>query len=138
MSRHHTVAGPPVPHLGDDNHATASHTDSGEATENVANWLQDVARRPWPQEGRPARTRPSTAAPDPGSVASGAAAPAARATMPRKWPVVIRHGVIMTALAGAFMQYYFIEVNLRIVSMHSVTVFAPVAAVRAVAARVDA
>jgi len=82
-------------------------SETAEATENVATWLQDVARRPWPKA--PAGPEiPLT--------------PSAKARVLRS---ELRHTAILTALTLAFLQYYFIDVNLRIVSLHSVTTFAP-------------
>ena len=39
---------------------------------------------------------------------------------------LIRQSLALSALVGAYLQYYFIDVNLQIASLHSLTVFVPV------------
>ena len=39
---------------------------------------------------------------------------------------LFRQSLALSALVGAYLQYYFLEVNLQIASMHSLTVFVPV------------
>lgn len=41
-------------------------------------------------------------------------------------PSLFRQSLALSALAGGYLQYYFIEVNLQIASLHSLTVFLPV------------
>jgi hypothetical protein len=41
--------------------------------------------------------------------------------------VLLRQSLALSALVGAYLQYYFLEINLQIASLHSITVFAPVA-----------
>jgi hypothetical protein len=42
---------------------------------------------------------------------------------------LIRRSVALSALVGAYLQYYFLEVNLQIASLHSLTVFLPVTSI---------
>lgn len=128
MSRKHPIAGPPIAKFGDEKSEAALRAETSDATENMAGWLQEVARRPWPQSGADAATASAAATPaaDMADSARGnhPVAASTRAA-PRSVRPTLRHALILTALTGAFMQYYFIEINLRIVSMHAVTVFAP-------------
>jgi hypothetical protein len=39
---------------------------------------------------------------------------------------LFRQSVALSALLGAYLQYYFLEINLQIASLHSLTVFLPV------------
>ena len=39
---------------------------------------------------------------------------------------LLRQSLSLSGLAGAYLQYYFVEVNLQIASLHSLTVFLPV------------
>jgi len=41
----------------------------------------------------------------------------------RPWPPLTKRTVALSALAGAYLQYYFLDVYLQIESMRSVTVF---------------
>ena len=44
-------------------------------------------------------------------------------------PSLFRQSLALSALAGAYLQYYFMEVNLQISSLNSFTVFLPVASI---------
>lgn len=39
---------------------------------------------------------------------------------------ILRQSLLLSALVGAYLQYYFLDVHLQIASLHSVTVFVPV------------
>jgi hypothetical protein len=85
-----------------------SNLDYGtDPSRELAQWLQEVARRRYPMYG------PSMRPPDP---------PRAPVERPRKWRR-LREVVGLAALSGAYLQYYMLDVMLQIATMKSVTVF---------------
>ena len=50
-----------------------------------------------------------------------------RRTGPR--PSIAKQALVLSALAAAYLQYYFLDVHLQIASLHSVTVFVPASVV---------
>lgn len=82
-----------------------SNLDYGtDPSRELAQWLQESARRRYPNYG-PSRHRPW-----------------ARKGPPRKWGAA-RELISSGALAAAYLQYYMLDVMLQVASMKSVTVF---------------
>jgi hypothetical protein len=83
-----------------------SNIDYGtDPSRELAQWLQEVARRRYPH----VRPRGPEAPPPPGKP-------------PENWRTV-REAISFAALAAAYLQYHMLEVMLEIASMKTVTVF---------------
>jgi hypothetical protein len=116
--------------------------------ESLATWLQEVARRPWPDGGPSALSTPQTS-PESSEqlldylemltgrrlrsrddirrfVAEGAP-PQSQAWQVRVRRSIRRQSLVLIMLAAAILQFYFLDVNLKIQSLNSAGAFAPAA-----------
>ena len=85
--------------------------------EDLADWLQEVAKRPWvsgPLSINPVR-------PEAGSTAG-------QAPRPRRHLQKGRDLVALAVLTIAYLQYYYLDVRVQIGSLPNVVVFVPLAA----------
>lgn len=87
--------------------------------DDLADWLQEAAKRPW--VSGPASINPGVltearpkAAPEPGP----------RRLIQKGWDLVA-----LAALTIAYLQYYYLDVNVQIASLPQVIVFVPLTAV---------
>ena len=98
-------------------HTTTPDT-SAHSSENLADWLQEVAARPWgnaPLSINPALV-PETARP---------------ATLAPRRRRHLQHGrdlVALAALTIGYLQYYYLDVMVQIGNLHQVVVFVPLTA----------
>lgn len=83
-----------------------SNLDYGtDPSRELAQWLQEVARRRYPMYG-PSRRRDT---------------PPPRRVPPKRR--IVREAISFAALAAAYFQYHMLDVMLQVASMRSVTVF---------------
>jgi len=86
--------------------------------ENLADWLQEVARRPW-SDG-PVSINPA--------ILPGSGSPAGQAPRQRRHLPHGRDIVALAALTIGFLQYYYLDVIVQIGSLHKVVIFVPLTA----------
>jgi hypothetical protein len=89
---------------------------SSPAGENLAEWLQESAKRPWTAGAASVSPEVDVA----GSEAGQA--------LQRPYLQNVRELVALTALTIGYLQYYYLDVMVQIGNLHRVVVFVPVAA----------
>lgn len=96
----------------------AALPDTRHSSENLADWLQEVARRPWVD--------------GPTSVNSAtpplAGAQAGREFRQRRYLPHGRDILALAALTAGFLQYYYLDVMVQIGGLHKVVIFVPLTA----------
>jgi hypothetical protein len=94
---------------------SAAMPDTQHSSENLADWLQEVARRPWNAGSLLSEPSAPSVAPPQASVNRQG----------RRFLQNVRHVVALAALTIGYLQYYYLDIMVQIGALHKLVVFVP-------------